>query len=231
MRYRNAEMKIDQLVNYLNEEKINLSPAFQRGHVWTLKTRQKLIRNIALGRPIPAIFLYKEAVGSKYTYNILDGKQRLESLILFISDGRPDVKIQNWSRYFFGSEHSKNSGFHIDLADGKKMFSNLSDETVRDFREYSIPTVEISLDDESSLDEVITLFVDINQQGEPVNRFDIVKAMYKGDGLMKSIFNLLALEQKRGQDIYYRPKNNEFTSVLKKTIGCRKHISTKCTGR
>src|SRR5713101_10074758 len=152
-------MKIDQLVNYLNDEKINLSPAFQRGHVWTLTARRKLLRNIVLGKPIPAIFLYKEATGSRYSYNILDGKQRLESLILFIADKRPDVKIDKWQKYFF----------------------------VRDFREYSIPTIEISLDDESSLDEIISLFVDINQQREPVNRFDIVKAMCKTDPLLKSV--------------------------------------------
>ncbi len=118
MRYRNSEMKIDQLVSYLNEEKINLSPAFQRGHVWALTVRRKLLRNIVLGRPIPAIFLYKEAVGSKYTYNILDGKQRLESLILFIADGRPDVRIPKWSRYFFGPQHQRAVGFYVDLPEG-----------------------------------------------------------------------------------------------------------------
>jgi hypothetical protein len=217
MRYRNSEMKIDQLVSYLNEEKINLSPAFQRGHVWTPKARRQLLRNIVLGRPIPAIFLYKEALGSKYTYNILDGKQRLESVILFIADGRNDVSIPKWSRYFYGPQHQKPAGFAIELGDGKQQtFAKLTDSVVRDFREYSIPTVEISLEDESSLDEIISLFVDINQQGAPVNRFDIVKAMYKGDPLMKSVFGLIAIEERRGQDVYYKPKKNEFTDVLKR---------------
>src|SRR6266851_4972116 len=106
-------MKIDQLVSYLNEEKINLSPAFQRGHVWKLIDRKKLLRNIVLGKPIPAIFLYKEAVGSKYSYNILDGKQRLESLILFIADDRPDVKIDKWQKYFFGPSYRTNARFSL----------------------------------------------------------------------------------------------------------------------
>ena len=217
MNYRNAEMKIDQLVNYLNDEKINLSPAFQRGHVWTLTDRRKLLRNIVLGKPIPAIFLYKEATGSRYSYNILDGKQRLESLILFIADKRPDVKIDKWQKYFFGPTHRTAANFAVDLADGgRQKFQALSDEVVREFREYSIPTIEISLDDESSLDEIITLFVDINQQGEAVKRFDIVKAMCKSDPLLKSVFSLLAIEQKRGQDIHYKAKSNEFTAVLRR---------------
>ena len=91
MNYRNAEMKIDQLVNYLNDNKINLAPPFQRGHVWSVRVRRRLLQNMVAGKPIPAIFLYKEASGSKYSYNILDGKQRLESLILFIGSSRSDL--------------------------------------------------------------------------------------------------------------------------------------------
>jgi len=216
VRYRNSEMKIDQLVSYLNEEKINLSPAFQRGHVWNLMTRRKLVRNIVLGKPIPAVFLYKEALGSKYSYNILDGKQRLESIILFIADDRSDLRIDKWSRYFFGAEHLKAARFGVELPLKRRPFSKLTDEEVRDFREYSIPTIEISLEEDTSLDEVITLFVDINQQGEPVKRFDIVKALYRSDPVLKAVFELLALEQRRGQDVFYKPKTNEFTSVLKR---------------
>src|SRR5580704_5788090 len=89
MNYRNSEMKIDQIISYFNEEKINLIPPFQRGHVWNPTTRKKLMKNMVQGRPIPAIFLYKEASGSKYSYNILDGKQRLESLLLFVGGERP----------------------------------------------------------------------------------------------------------------------------------------------
>ena len=209
-------MKIDQLVSYLNEEKINLSPAFQRGHVWNLMTRRRLVRNIVLGKPIPAIFLYKEAVGSKYSYNILDGKQRLESLILFIADDRSDLRVENWSRYFFGSDHQKAARFGVELPVMRRPFAKLTDEEVRDFREYSIPTIEISLEEDTSLDEVITLFVDINQQGEPVKRFDIVKALYRSDPILKGVFGLLALEQRRGQDVFYKSKANEFTAVLKR---------------
>lgn len=217
MEYRNSEMKVDQLVNYLNEAKINLSPAFQRGHVWKPATRRKLVRNIVQGRPIPAIFLYKEASGSKYSYNILDGKQRLESLILFIGDERTDVRIPNWRHYFQSEALRKLGGFWVETAGGKKTtFAKLSDEEVRDLREYSIPTIEILLDDNSGLEEVITLFVDINQQGDPVDRFDIVKAMYRANPLLKSVFQLVAEEQRRQQDVFYRQKRNDFTRVLKR---------------
>jgi hypothetical protein len=216
MNYRNTEMKIDQILNYFNDGKINLSPAFQRGHVWATGVRRKLLENIVQGKPIPAIFLYKEASGSRYSYNILDGKQRLESLILFVGNNRNDLAVRNWADYFFDANLRKNVGFWIQLPQGKIPFAKLEAEVVRDFREYAIPTVEISLSDDTHLDEIINLFVDINQQGVQVSRFDIVKAMAKDAKLLKATFKLIAIQQRRGQDIFYKAMKNDYTRVLKR---------------
>jgi len=216
MDYINSEMKIDAFVSYINDAKINLSPAFQRGHVWTLKQRRKLLKNIVMGKPIPAIFLYKEASGSKYSYNILDGKQRLESLILFIGSKRDDLRIPNWSKYFYGKHFKKEVHFPVEFGEASRPFHELSDDLVREFREYAIPTIEISLEDSSLLEEIITLFVDINQQGVAVKRFDIVKALRKKDPLLKCVFDLIARQEARGQDVLYKMISNEFTRVLKR---------------
>lgn len=178
MHYTNSQMKLDQLIGYFNGKKINLIPPFQRGHVWKLPDRQRLLVNMVKGRPIPAIFLYKEADGSQFAYNILDGKQRLESLILFIGSERQDMIVENVRDYFFNRREKDQTNFLISLDGKKQSFKQLSEELVRDFREYAIPTIEIDLDDDdSSLDEIINLFVDINQQGARVKRFDIVKAI------------------------------------------------------
>ena len=75
--------------------------------------------------------------------------------------------------------------------------------------------MEINLTDDSHLDEIINLFVDINQQGVRVGRFDIVKAMGANNQLLQSVFQLLALKQQRNQDIYYKAKKNDFTFVLR----------------
>ncbi len=215
MIYRNSELRLDQIVTYLNEEKINLSPVFQRGHVWTLTVRKRLIKNILQGKPIPAIFLYKEPAGSKYSYNILDGKQRLESIVLFISNERADWSIPQWKKYFFSDKHRKDAAFAVDLVGGPKTLVDLDDAAIRELREYSIPTIEITLNDESTLDDMISLFVDINQYGVKVNRFDIVKAMGRNDALLMDVFYLIAEEQKRGEDVFYRTKRTPFTNILK----------------
>ena len=216
MKYQNLDMKIDQFVAYVNSDKINLIPSFQRGHVWKLPTRRKLIANVVMGRPIPAIFLYKEASGGSYDYNILDGKQRLESLILFIGDQRAGLKINNLNRYFFQRRHRDAANFWIEIDGNEQRLEGLSDELFREFQEYVIPTIEITLseDDPSSLDEIINLFVDINSHGEKVKRFDIVKAMSK-DALLAYVFDLVAEKQKRRKDILYKAKRNDFVKILK----------------
>src|SRR6266700_1501329 len=114
MNYRNLDMKVDQFIAYVNDDKINLIPPFQRGHVWNLPTRRKLIQNIVQGRPIPAIFLYREASGAEYNYNILDGKQRLESLILFIGNQNNSLRVENIAKYFFDRKLRDSANFRID---------------------------------------------------------------------------------------------------------------------
>ena len=111
MNYEIGKMKLDELVGYFRDGKMNLIPPFQRGRVWTSRLRQKLLENMVRGKPIPAIFLYLEASGSRFSYNILDGKQRLESILLFIADGRTDLLVPNWRDYFFKAH----SGAHFKI--------------------------------------------------------------------------------------------------------------------
>ncbi len=208
-------MKVDQLVSYLNAKKINLSPAFQRGHVWNLKLRQALVKNVLAGKPIPAVFFYKETSGASYSYNILDGKQRLETLILFIGNQRPDLKVENWRDYFFSDNHRRNFQFKVRHDSAKVDILTVDEEVAREFKEYVIPTIEITLDDSTSLDEIISLFVDINQQGVKVERFQIVKAMFQHGPLLKKVFEMVAIKQERGNDIYYKTKKTDYTKVLR----------------
>jgi hypothetical protein len=218
MDYRNTETKLDQLVGYFNEEKINLSPIFQRGRVWTLPLRKELIKNIVRRRPIPAIFLYKDEAGSKYSYNILDGKQRLESVVMFIASGNKEFAINTWKKYIFGKDHRRNAGFAVDLKDGKgaRRFAQFDEQMIRELREYPIPTIEIALNENTNLDEIINLFVDINQYGAKVTRLNIVRALRQKDPLLEDIYQLIAEKQSRNQDVFTKKKKTCFVNVLKR---------------
>jgi Protein of unknown function DUF262 len=223
MKYVNREMKIDQIIAYFNDKKINLLPPFQRGSVWKIHHRRKLIENMVKERPIPAIFLYKQESGSQFSYNILDGKQRLESLILFVGNKRADMNVQNVEHHFYGKPTVfADVNFSIELNEETTTFAHLDDSVIRRFREYAISTIEIDLDEEgASLDEVVNLFIDINQKGVKVSRFDIVKALVK-DRLFKQVFKLIARKKDKKRSTYYKPLNNSFVHVLSKLSIIRK---------
>jgi len=221
MIFKNAEMKIEDLISNFRGGKINLIPPFQRPRVWNLPMRKRLLENMVKGKPIPAVFLYKQPDGSQYSYSILDGKQRLESILLFIGDQRDKVKIENWREYFFKS-HSE-GGFKVNIAlDGQratnKSFAELNDEHVREFTQYPIATIEIDLNmeaEDGGIKEIIDLFIDINSYGKKVTRFDIVRTMKNKNKLLSNVFDLLALKQKRRKDWFFKMKDNDFTKVLK----------------
>lgn len=179
--------------------------------------RQELIKNIVNGRPIPAIFMYKDVAGAAFKFNILDGKQRLDSIVMFLAaDGVVKFGVKNWRHYILDPIYRKDAGFSVNFDGHKKKFTDLDETTIARLREYLIPTVEIELNENTSLNEMISLFVDINQFGVKVNRINIVRAMKQGDPLLKDIYDLIAERQVRKQDVFTRRKKTPFVSVLKR---------------
>ncbi|HEX3800755.1 MAG TPA: DUF262 domain-containing protein [Verrucomicrobiae bacterium] len=215
MKFSLSQWKIEQLVGSFNDEVIDLTPPFQRGRVWPSKLRQGLLKNIIEGKPVPAVFLYKTPVGSKNNFVILDGKQRLESILLFIGHDRDDLRIPKWTSYIHSRKDRKQVGFKTTVAGSQKSLKELSNSEVIKFRDYPLSIIEIDFDDEVTLEEIIQLFVDINQSGIKVTRFDIVKALYLKDAFFKQLFHLIAIQEKRGRDTNIKIKSSSFSRVMK----------------
>lgn len=71
-------------------KRLDLEPSYQRKSVWTRGDRQYFLDTIFNNYPSPAIFLHKELdeLGNA-TYHVVDGKQRLETILLFVSNKIP----------------------------------------------------------------------------------------------------------------------------------------------
>ncbi len=69
---------------YRNEQ-LDLDPSYQRRSVWSLKDRKFFLDTIFKNYPCPAVFLHKEINedAGKLIYHVVDGKQRLETIIRF----------------------------------------------------------------------------------------------------------------------------------------------------
>ena len=133
------------------------------------------------------------------------------------------MKVNNVEHYFYGKPARKERNFAIDLDGRKVTFEQLDESLVRMFKEYAIPVVEIDWDDEHvSMDEIVELFVDINQEGVRVSRFDVVKAIGK-DPLFKQVFGLVALKKRKKKSTYYQPNITSFSFVLGKLNIVKRH--------
>lgn len=87
-----TQWKIERIIKDINDGKINLSPAYQRGDVWSETAKKKLITTILFeGYPIPPIML-----SNRQTHiNTIDGKQRCTTLCEFMDNLFPIEFIEN----------------------------------------------------------------------------------------------------------------------------------------
>ncbi|WP_283206809.1 DUF262 domain-containing protein [Methylobacterium thuringiense] len=64
---------------------IEMRPRFQRRDAWRVLRKSRFVESIILGLPIPQIVL-AEKRNERGKYIVLDGKQRLLSLLQFVGD-------------------------------------------------------------------------------------------------------------------------------------------------
>src|SRR5437660_2823144 len=66
-----------------------LQPKFQRRDVWSDKARSYLIDTIVRGKPIPKLYMriVSNPKSKRLVREIVDGQQRLKSVLLFLEDG------------------------------------------------------------------------------------------------------------------------------------------------
>lgn len=76
--------RINEFVGQAEGGKLNLAPSYQRGDVWGTAARQLLIESVLRGIPLPSIILLKPNDGLNQTYEVVDGKQRLTSILRFV---------------------------------------------------------------------------------------------------------------------------------------------------
>jgi hypothetical protein len=77
MRFYPAEPDIATVFNRIQDGDIDLQPDFQRGEVWPVKKRQRLVDSVLRGWIIPPVLVISH--GSS-TQQVLDGQQRLASI-------------------------------------------------------------------------------------------------------------------------------------------------------
>ncbi|MCC8256659.1 MULTISPECIES: DUF262 domain-containing protein [Vibrio harveyi group] len=77
------DITVKQLYDMVVEGMIEIAPDYQRHFVWDEKRQSALIESIFLGIPVPSMFM---ATNRDSSWEVIDGLQRLTTLINFIGD-------------------------------------------------------------------------------------------------------------------------------------------------
>jgi hypothetical protein len=136
--------------------KVNIE--YQRGVIYSAEKQAAVIESILKDFAIPSIVLWKNIQDE--TYDVIDGKQRLTSIFLFLSG---NLQID-----YIGST--------------KKYYSQISEAEKKKFREYQIPfIIMIGTRDEEHFKH--ELFEILNISAESLNKWEILQGSYYGNFL------------------------------------------------
>lgn len=86
---------VSQIVDFIDEKRwFNLQPEYQRRNVWERKRKSLFIESLLLNLPVPPMFLYEPEINR---YEVMDGQQRLNSLIDFVNNRFALTGLVKWS--------------------------------------------------------------------------------------------------------------------------------------
>jgi len=90
-------VQINDILQWYENDELELSPKYQRNSVWNEKAKSYLIDTIIRGLPIPPIFMRQRIdVNTKKTYReVIDGQQRLRAITEFIQNKFPISRTHN----------------------------------------------------------------------------------------------------------------------------------------
>lgn len=175
-----------------------LAPKFQRREVWTDKARSYLIDTMLRGKPIPKLYMRQDVnpATRRTTREIVDGQQRLHTVLTFIKDG---FKVSK-------AHHEEYGG---------KYFSGLDSDAQRDVLKYEFV---VDLLQDMPDNEVYDLFARINTYSEKLKPQELRNAHWFGE--FKSSVYLLAKEF-----VGFLERNRVFTSKQILRMGETEFIS------
>lgn len=163
----------DLVALYKVHKQLVLDPAFQREGVWSLRDRVLLIDSMMKGYPLPAIFIYRRQDGHRVRYEVIDGKQRLETILYFIGELKGEFTL------FEGKVRDRDREEEVIEYSWERM-DRSSRRAILTFK-LNVITVE---GDPQKIEKV---FVRINSTGKALSEGEILKAKYLNTPLFAAL--------------------------------------------
>lgn len=162
------DISVKELVSLVSDGTIDIAPEYQRQFRWGEERQAQLIESILLGIPIPNLFMATNADG---TWELIDGVQRLSSIIRYIGDESVRAKINLDGQLTLANLEK------LDTFNGKK-FGDLPKPI-----QLSLllkPLKITTLSDKSDLSVRFDLFERLNTGGISLTNQEIRSCVYRG---------------------------------------------------
>lgn len=162
-------------------EKYNFEPSYQRkGDVWSESKKSFLIDTVLKNFPIPPIFLHQHInpENGKTMYDVIDGKQRLGSILAFINN-----------------EITTPDDFHSDDFGTPELsgitFKDLDNPSLTEWKKiFWRYDITIEYIDTDNIEIVNNIFDRLNRNGEPLTKQEFRKAKYHNSPFYSLIHKL-----------------------------------------
>jgi len=201
--HKGDQKTIGEILNLFEKGQLNLEPGFQRSSVWADRDRRKLIDSILRNYPLPSIFLYRRYEEGNLVYDVIDGKQRLESVLMFTGAKRGN-RFQTKSRL---PDQEQGDWIDWNVIKRKKLQYLITG--------YNLQIIEVT----GEMADIIDLFVLINSTGKALTGQEKRHAHYYHSGFLRKAGQLA----RRFED-YFR--SSRILSPLQ--ISRMKHIELIC---
>ena len=185
------DITVQQLVAMVEDQMINVAPAYQRQFRWDNTRRSTLVESIFLGVPVPSLFMASNPDG---TWELVDGVQRLSTLVQFA--GTPAAREKLGLSNPLTITHAEK----LTALEGLT-FEELPHSVQLQFN--TRPIKVITLSDKSDKEVRFDLFERLNTGGVTLSNQEIRSCVYRGE------FNRF-LEELAGE-------SDDFRSVVKLT--------------
>lgn len=142
-----GRLDIVDLYEWKTAEKLVYQTYFQRQFVWKEKDKKDLIDTIVKGLPIPAIFICDARTdfsSLSKTYNVLDGRQRLESIFEFLEN-----------QYQYNGQY----------------FKDMDEDTKKSILNYNITLIQMYISPDDT-DRIKEIFKRLNKNSYNLNRIE-----------------------------------------------------------
>lgn len=201
MSYMNTtkQVTVAQVFRFSENGETSFDNIVQRGLVWNIQQKSDFIYSLCMDIPIPPVYAKKEAVkgedGDRIIYDVLDGKQRMNTISQFLSGA---FKLKNMKPVtYIDAKKKKNT---VDLT-GKK-FTDLPMMLQEIIKERSLQMVVF---EDATKDELIEMFILLNN-GKPLSTKSKALAHCKDrDNILKIgqhqlFFDMLTKKRRENKD-------------------------------